>query len=644
VPDPATDQEPPPPFQDHPPWLLRVLSPNGDTDQLLGGALLVARNFAVTCAHAVNEALGQKREDIVPEPPGEERTVTLLTPDDQRHEATVVREFWHSGIHSSRDLALLRLRTPMSRETHLPRLRYQVAPESPLRLCGFPEGYSGGFWLTLSYQGRAGGAGGFTHQADVEGLVPAEEGFSGCPVFTHEGEVVGIASQARRQDGRAVFLLPVGQMTGRRTDQDLTAVPDLPLEQYLTEQRYGGRATVSALQATLDSLPLSEVDELLTDQELDHWSCQSADSPGASAWTRLGELLDRPSLRGGRPLPLIWVYHAAMKLTEARGAVPQAIWAWLRAQFPDQERPGWDQRLEHARRSRLAATPGVEPGPAPRRDRRDGSPPVLVVDVDEGGTKDYRISYALIHTDDTGHRLRPGPIAEEVWESDVARHIVDVAHRERYTMPREDGSWNRIRIVLPERLLKSPLPLEEQTVPLQRSRRLNATTVAEWGFHIRERMQHGAEPGDTTDELHRWLIKCARQRESPWISDANTVVTHEHPVTELEHRVHEPDIVIGIQGTEDPEFVTRLDTLLALGVPVLILGSAEVMEFLDREVVGRAPGERRMVDDLPRQIRSQAGTNPHIRSIRVFHDDPEKYRYITSWLRGFPLRPESDPD
>jgi hypothetical protein len=268
----------------------------------------------------------------------------------------------------------------------------------------------------------------------------------------------------------------------------------------------------------------------------------------------------------------------------------------------------------------------------------------LVVDVDEGGTKDYRISYALIHADDTGHRLRPGPIAEEVWESDVAGHIVDIAHRERYTMPRQDGNWNRIRIVLPERLLHSPFPLEEQTVPLQRSRWLNATTVAEWGFHIRERMQQGDEPGDTADELHRWLIKCGRQRDSPWISDANTVMAHQHPVAELGHRVHEPDIVIGIQSTADPEFTTRLDTLLALGVPVLILGSAEVMEYLDHEVVGRAPEKRHRVDDLPKEIRSQAGDNPHARTIRIFHDDPDKYGYIRAWLRGSPLQPGPEPD
>src|SRR5690606_21119488 len=126
---------------------------------------------------------------------------------------------------------------------------------------------------------------------------------------------------------------------------------------------------------------------------------------------------------------------------------PEEVWSWLRNQFADGERRDWPEWLEKERGRRRAESA------APESTGPSGSSRMRVVDVAEGGRRGYRVSYAVCERSGGTYRARPGPIGAEVAESEVAAHIVEVAHGAGHFRPRHDGEWNRIRVVLPKRLL-----------------------------------------------------------------------------------------------------------------------------------------------------------------------------------------------
>jgi WD40 repeat protein len=167
--------------------LIRV---HGQAGSVVGGACLVGRDLALTCAHVVEDALGGKLHERPTEP------IQIDFSCWQEHgkmEASVLQDGWFPPDRERDDVAILRLHgDPPAEAGHPPLLRPPSMIDHRFRVHGFPAGI-GDAWATGVIRGSTHGG----HWVQLESVeVPGhrvERGFSGAPVWDEQAEaVVGI--------------------------------------------------------------------------------------------------------------------------------------------------------------------------------------------------------------------------------------------------------------------------------------------------------------------------------------------------------------------------------------------------------------------------------------------------------------------
>ncbi|MBY8874760.1 trypsin-like peptidase domain-containing protein [Micromonospora sp. PLK6-60] len=236
----------------------------GRSGQVVGTAFLVAADLVLTCAHVVTAALGSGRYDTDP-PDGfviVEFPLLGAGPPAGEHRATVVG--WQPArIDGSGDTALLRLDRSAPVDARRARLTLtESAWGDQVRVFGFPadlpEEY--GVWVEAELRARQ-GAGWLQVESSPQqrGIGP---GFSGSPVWSPDGAVVGMIVAAERGNTTA-YLIPVRTLVEAHPE---IAAPDAAescpyrgLEPFLEEHaaHFRGRdALIDQLAALVDRQPL----------------------------------------------------------------------------------------------------------------------------------------------------------------------------------------------------------------------------------------------------------------------------------------------------------------------------------------------------------------------------------------------------
>jgi hypothetical protein len=321
--EPFDRPAPPPPRP--PPWLFKVSS--CQNDEVYGGAALVAPTLALTSAHVVNQALG--RTSYQPDLPSTTVWLADTAPQAKALPTTVAAEYWFPG-EAAQDLALLRIPGDGVTGPPLPRLRplATVPDGETLWSWGFPAVHTSEV-LELEASGRRQFA--YAVALRVRQGTP-NTGFSGCPVFTGDGALVGVITRfARRERSGSVrddevFAVPVEHMFGHWPGEPGEAAPGVGLPRLLGAE-LTDRDTCERLYDTLTSVPLADLGTLWSE---DRRVGTEPEPPDVTAWDHLTTVWNRLS-RPGRTSPRrLWVYHVYRHLEATRSqAVPTALWSWL---------------------------------------------------------------------------------------------------------------------------------------------------------------------------------------------------------------------------------------------------------------------------------------------------------------------------
>ncbi|WP_026122580.1 trypsin-like serine peptidase [Nocardiopsis halotolerans] len=158
-----------------PDWQLRVTDRHGTA--LHGSAVLVAAEYAVTCAHVVREAVAGSGADEA----GPGSTLRLDAPrGGPRWEATatVTADGWWWETSAPWDVAVLRLDRPAPARPAVP-ARHRVGDR--VRVLGFPRAETG-LWVTGRITGTGGSRFGYV-QIDVD----SDAGFTVLPGSSGSG-------------------------------------------------------------------------------------------------------------------------------------------------------------------------------------------------------------------------------------------------------------------------------------------------------------------------------------------------------------------------------------------------------------------------------------------------------------------------
>lgn len=187
-----------------PDWQLRVTDRHGTA--LHGAAVLVAPEYAVTCAHVVIEAVAESGGETCAGPGATLRLDAPRGGTGWEAIATVVSDGWWWRTSAPWDVAVLRLDRPAPARPAQP-VRHRVG--AGVRILGFPRAESGR-WVTGRITGAGGSRFGYV-QIDVDsgaGLTVLP-GFSGSGV-REEGDdaLLGVVCEAAA-DGRAGWMIPM---------------------------------------------------------------------------------------------------------------------------------------------------------------------------------------------------------------------------------------------------------------------------------------------------------------------------------------------------------------------------------------------------------------------------------------------------
>lgn len=187
--------------------IVRIRKANGE---VVGAGFLIDVQHVVTCAHVVNSALGRPRSQA--ERPAEPVILDfpLFGSAKERTFTGRIDDWYPPEAESSpADTAVLTL-------TNVPNGARPVTLAravdglwgQPTRSVGFPRGHDDGVWwsgTTRSLQAR----GWLQVDAALDTQYFVEQGFSGAPVWTGDGRVIGMVVQAEiTEDTRAAYLVP----------------------------------------------------------------------------------------------------------------------------------------------------------------------------------------------------------------------------------------------------------------------------------------------------------------------------------------------------------------------------------------------------------------------------------------------------
>ncbi|MFD0773692.1 trypsin-like peptidase domain-containing protein [Streptomonospora algeriensis] len=212
----------------------------GTSTGICGGGVLITPEHVLTCAHVVENALGQPHG--LPHPPGGSLTVEfpLLAPN-QPVECRVEDHGWFPLDGQRGDLAVLRVASTLPKEARPAPLRARPRLQGRVQVYGHPENGESGRWATATAVGPS-GRGGEWVQLDVSGSLAVVEGYSGCGVIDPDsGEVIGVAVSRDSSSDTVAFMVPVGTVAGywplpgpgpeaQGEDGDIRLVTDILLE------------------------------------------------------------------------------------------------------------------------------------------------------------------------------------------------------------------------------------------------------------------------------------------------------------------------------------------------------------------------------------------------------------------------------
>jgi hypothetical protein len=186
--------------------IARIFSFSGS---IVGLGFLISRNWIMTCAHVVADAVGISRDE--PTPPQQSISVDFPLVDDNR-KCTVKVVVWLPSRDGTDDIAVLELNeTAPESTTHA----HLIAVENPWGLdfgaYGFPQYNPKGVWASGKVKGKI--EGNRIQVEDVEGTSYfIEPGFSGSPVYCDNTEISGVIGMVVSAEAdasiKAGFMIP----------------------------------------------------------------------------------------------------------------------------------------------------------------------------------------------------------------------------------------------------------------------------------------------------------------------------------------------------------------------------------------------------------------------------------------------------
>lgn len=184
------------------------------TPFIVGAGFIVTPEYALTCAHVINTALGRDEDDQ--RHPDELISLDFLGSDAQRVKAKVLHWFPVCEDFESNepeDIAVLELMEPLPSEEVCP-ISLAVPDEQPdrVRMCGFPRYAPGGTYVTAVLQGAIKNGWIELHPEDNRTALP---GFSGTAAWDMEKHVVSgmiVSKQNLAPTTHNVYMIPAEKL------------------------------------------------------------------------------------------------------------------------------------------------------------------------------------------------------------------------------------------------------------------------------------------------------------------------------------------------------------------------------------------------------------------------------------------------
>jgi len=186
--------------------IARIYHGNG---VVIGAGFLVSREYVLTCAHVITEALSLPQNTKEMPSDSIELDFPLIAPGSKL-KAQV--SFWQpvSSTELVEDIAGLKLNSKLLNATQPPRLvEAKDSWEHPIRIFGFPKGRNDGIWASGVLRDVTGKNWLQIEDIKVSGY-QVEKGFSGAPVWDEKlAGVVGmaVAAETKRENTKAAFLI-----------------------------------------------------------------------------------------------------------------------------------------------------------------------------------------------------------------------------------------------------------------------------------------------------------------------------------------------------------------------------------------------------------------------------------------------------